>query len=40
MAVRLTLQKIAQVQGSLSEDAAAEYIESLCEQGRYLRDVY
>jgi sulfite reductase (NADPH) flavoprotein alpha-component len=40
MAVRLTLQKIAQTQGSLSDEDAAEYIESLREQGRYQRDVY
>ncbi|MEJ2590389.1 MAG: flavodoxin domain-containing protein [Candidatus Thiodiazotropha sp.] len=39
-AVRQSLQGIAQVEGGLDEDAAAEYIESLREQGRYQRDVY
>jgi len=38
--VRQSLQGIAQVQGGLGEEAAAEYIESLREQGRYQRDVY
>ncbi len=39
-AVRESLLGIAQVQGGLNEEAAAEYIESLREQGRYQRDVY
>jgi sulfite reductase alpha subunit-like flavoprotein len=34
------LAPIARVQGGLNEEAAAEYIESLREQGRYLKDVY
>jgi sulfite reductase (NADPH) flavoprotein alpha-component len=38
--VRLTLQTIAQDQGGLDEEAAAEYIDSLRQQGRYQRDVY
>jgi sulfite reductase (NADPH) flavoprotein alpha-component len=39
-AVRHSLQGIARVQGGLNDEAAAEYIESLREQGRYLKDVY
>lgn len=39
-AVRQSLQGIVQVQGGLDEEAAAEFIESLREQGRYQRDVY
>jgi sulfite reductase (NADPH) flavoprotein alpha-component len=39
-AVRQSLQGIAQHQGGFDEDAAAEYIEFLREQGRYQRDVY
>ena len=35
-----TLVKIAQDQGSMSSEAAEEYIESLKEQHRYHRDVY
>jgi sulfite reductase (NADPH) flavoprotein alpha-component len=39
-AVRQSLQGIVRAQGGLDEAAAAEYIESLREQGRYQRDVY
>ncbi|MEJ2693598.1 MAG: assimilatory sulfite reductase (NADPH) flavoprotein subunit [Candidatus Thiodiazotropha sp.] len=35
-----TLQEILQAHGGLEAEAAADYIESLREQGRYQRDVY
>ena len=39
-AVCHTLQEILQAHGGLEAEAAADYIESLREQGRYQRDVY
>jgi len=31
---------VAQTQGALDADAAAEYVENLRVEGRYLRDIY
>ena len=39
-AIVQALQSIAQTHGGLDQNAAAELIEDLRSQGRYLRDVY
>jgi len=38
--VREALAMVAQTQGALDADAAAEYVENLRAEGRYLRDIY